>query len=105
MGVGFGNAAARFGGIVPTAVMAQEQLRAETGVEDASNTIHVPGVVEAVAADGVVLDPGAAAGHLQVEIKIRFVLCVDPDKALGRVPRLLYNVELVAHHLPTDRMA
>ena len=64
-----------------------------------------PGICKSVAADGVIFQPAAAAPHLQVQIKVRFGLCVNPDKAAGRVAGGFEDVQLVAYHASSNRVA
>ena len=70
-------------------------LVAEPGIEHAQDAVDVE-LVAPPAADPVVLDPGAAAGHLQVEREVLLVLGVDPDEALRRLAHALDDVELIS---------
>ena len=103
MGVGQRFAAAGLGRIVPAAVVAEQKLVAEAGVEDVVDQVDVPVVLGI--ADGIELDPGAAAGDGEVQRAVRLKLGVDGDETRRVVAGGLDDVELVHDDPALDRVA
>src|SRR5262249_32319816 len=99
-----GSAASRLGRIEPTAVLAEEYLVNETGVEGAVDE-RDEGGVGAGFADAVVFEPGAPAGRGAMAGEIGFGVRVDPDEASGRTAGRLHDVELGDCDLTADRVA
>jgi len=95
---GLRRATLRFGRIVPPAIMAQQQMISQTGIQHILNTLDEKLVGTAFSSDGIIFDPCSTTGYLQMQIKVRFILSVDPDKTFWRVSRCFDDVELIQHY-------